>query len=48
MEVVVALFLILAVAIGLIVMWRKDRSGALDQPSTPGVMKSGLERDRSR
>jgi hypothetical protein len=48
MDVLVALFLVVAVAIALVVMWRTDRSGALDQPETPGITKSGLERDRSR
>ena len=48
MELVVGLLLALAVVVALIVLWRNDRSGALGQPSTPGITKSGLERHRSR
>lgn len=43
-ELVVGVVLALAVVVALIVLWRNDRSGALDQPSTPGITKSGLER----
>ncbi len=47
-DILVAAFLALVVVIALVVLLRDDRSGALDQPSTPGITRSGLERDRSR
>ncbi len=48
MDIVVAVVLALVVLVALLVLWRGDRSGALDQSSTPGITRSGLERDRSR